>query len=91
MENRLPNPAYKPYYDWKSGVGSIPSREQSMVIMRLSSQELQTYYNKYPDAYNNRREGDTDDIFESYRGFGDDCKTVSFLESINMEVTNFLI
>ena len=91
LENKLPNPIYKPYYDWKSGNGKLPTREQSMQIMRTSSQELQTYYDKYPHAYDDRPEEKTDDIWESYHGFGNDCRTVAFLESITMEVTNFLI
>lgn len=62
-----------------------------MRIMRASSQELQTCYDKYPHAYDNRPEEKTDYIWESYHGFGNDCRTVAFLESINMEVTNFLI
>lgn len=79
------NAAYKPYMEWKQGHSTLPTKEEVMAIRHIVSNELNSYYDKYPEAY---QEVDLSLYLGEYHGYKDDAEIVAILEAIDAELTN---
>lgn len=91
LNGQIPEPIFKPYFDWKLGkaVKLEVSKAEAHTIVEKSSELLESYYDKYPDAENNI--GISNDIWYLFQGYEKDKYIVSYLQKIEDEVTNLLI
>lgn len=78
----------KPYFDWKCNGGALPAftARQFHELKNKLTDVLDAYYQEHPDAYAHKPTAIDDDPWQSYRGYGKDCYTVSYLEAIDEEL-----
>ena len=81
---------FVPYMNWKMGYGLHISKQDAWVMMDEAQEQLMSYYDKYPDAYDGQDTSDNDGPWRSYKGFGEDRFMVSYLEGIDGELTNII-
>lgn len=79
------NAAYKPYIDWKQGFRSYPTNEEVAELRALVGEELEYYYDKYPESY---KEVDFSVYLGEYKGYKEDAEIVAILEAISAELIN---
>lgn len=63
---------YSPYFHWKFADGNIPSQDQLKAMSEFASQELDRFYELYPDAYSEMDSFLDNDPWQNYKGFGKD-------------------
>lgn len=91
---KISNPVYKPYLDWKSGIVPRPAITESEArnIINEASRELETYFDRYPDAFKQLdTQIDDDDVWRNFKEFGEDKYIVSYLYNIESELTTILL
>lgn len=89
----IPNSSvFEPYFNWKMGKCSHNkiTREMAYKMIDEASTLLDGYYKKYPKAYENMDVYINEDPWQQYKGFGQDKYIVSYLESIDGELSNII-
>lgn len=79
-----------PYFRWKFGDNKAknPSKSQIWKMHDALEEELDKYYETYPQGY---KETTEEPIWGQYAGYGDDKYIVAYLEAINEELPNLLM
>lgn len=93
-DGKIPHSSvFAPYFKWKMGECSHSeiTREMALKMMDEASTLLEEYYEKHPKAYDNVDAYIDKDPWLQYKGFGKDKFIVSYLESIDVELVNFIV
>ena len=90
----IPNPTFKPYFDWKFYGASIMllTKQICYDIMKEAQKELEALDTRHPKAHEQVLvEPTLHDVWKPYRGYESDCYLYSYLVGIECEVTNRLM
>ena len=85
---RVSDPVYAPYFEWKEGRRGGISRQEAWAIRERVEDDLDYLYRKYPHA---AADATATPIWGMYEGFGGDKYLVSYLEAVDEEIGNFLV
>lgn len=87
---KIPNSSvFEPYFKWKMGLSNhtIITKKMAYSMIDEAVRLLEEYYAKYPNAYDNMDSYINDDVWQQYKGFGEDKYIVSYLEGIEGELS----
>ena len=93
-DGKIPHSSvFASYFKWKMGECSHSeiTREMALKMIEEASTLLDKYYDKYPNAYNDMDVYINEDPWQQYKGFEKDKFIVSYLESIDAELTNLIV
>ena len=81
--------ALAPYFRWKfNDKTKNPNKRQIWKIYDAIQEELDEYYEAYPNSYNKTTD---EPIWGQYAGFGDDKYIVAYLKAIYEEIPTLLM
>ena len=89
----ITNPIFKPYFDWKFYGKPIKelTGEICYNIIKEAQKELEALEMKHPQGHEQIVEATLDDVWKSYKGYGEDCYLYSYLIGIENEITNIMM
>lgn len=87
----IPNPVYKPYFTWKFYNADLtiftPANLREMA--ETCTDEMEKLDEKHPEGYKLLIKNSTmEDIWQPYKGYGEDAYLFSYLSAIDSELTN---
>lgn len=82
---------YEPYFGWKFGGNGLFTEKEAHAMLDAVSDDLDRLYRKHPKSFSVTEECADSSPWAAYRGFGEDCYLVSYLEELDREVSALLL